>query len=1112
MSSLQKLPGQDLLSCFTKLSEGNETERIQATKLILKRLSQNSSSEQQANGLNSDVKYSVNRLVQGLSSGRKFARQGFSTALCQMLRVMECIDSRLILSIIKEKSKLSHAGKPSKSEVSNILLGQVCGFLALIHSGRLFLDGDEAVQEVVKQLLQLASKRTHLQQICRSGIAQIIAKVSSDQFVGSVLPHLEAEFHQGWKACVPDTLYLLLTANRHHHSKVKKLLKDSWSGSSLISEKNYPQVANIVWASTSCHPTIHNCINEILLTVNEKSEVATFWKCVCRPLLTGDTKVSKKILALHMFESLLPSLKDASVMEEILVPDIVTVVASLRPKRTDELSVRIRRMMALLGRYVGESGSADLQLASLRSLMTTPGSCMLDSHTGTSLLADIIAKLLPEAQKKVLAELMKASQIKQSWIVASEGRRLGECLQWCAREMATLVINPNIDHADMLACLQLLYLRSFFTVTIPNKSIPFCTVLNADVQPSYYKCVLDTFMKSVSKLLTVNIKGVSRLSQLNGHMDLMFSLLQYGQLLLTSPGHLKLTNPPDGLQIEEEWGQLVQVVSEIDIKRKGEERLSGSHAFELLYFHTALQLLIEPDIALETLQDLHVCYKRSCKKRKLLTKEDGPAWIEVVTELLLSLMFKGSAMSRSVANIVMATLAEHVTPQALQLIVEALQQSSLTSEDGVVGVEESMDSDMEDDMDTSEQQLEEGSSSEEEEEDGDDEEDSGVEEESLSVPEELKANVKAALGEAAVIEGEDNSEQEDVEVSDSEMMQLDSMLAAAFRSMKRGKQVDKDKQRQLHTFKIRVLDLVDMLIKHHPTPSLLTMIVLPLVDRVVGGIRNQDEQTLANRAHNTLMLLCKVKKLEPEEGSSSDRLLEVLQLLIQFAAKVSLPDLVTDVTKCCILVIKTILQQPSVSPLKTRATAAQNTPSTVRGIDQVVSMVRDAVFALLNSKKAHCPAPLLHTLLQRFTKLFWPLTKNILATLESQDCKVFMKSQCANFLLLMINKQTVSELEAERWSEFVASWKTSATKVLAAVNEGDLKKSFVEEVLSVCIRVHQLQPDTEVLDEDVLERLHSQRSHLSQTSRAHLNKLMPDLTVEERRVKKGKKKEAKTWD
>jgi len=66
-------------------------------------------------GLNSDVKYAVNRLIQGLSSGRKFTRQGFSTALCQILRVLENVDTQLIINVIKEKSKSQLAGKQTKA-------------------------------------------------------------------------------------------------------------------------------------------------------------------------------------------------------------------------------------------------------------------------------------------------------------------------------------------------------------------------------------------------------------------------------------------------------------------------------------------------------------------------------------------------------------------------------------------------------------------------------------------------------------------------------------------------------------------------------------------------------------------------------------------------------------------------------------------------------------------------------------------------------------------------------------------------------------------------------------------------------------------------------------
>lgn len=66
-------------------------------------------------GLSDDVKYSVNRLVQGLSSGRKFARQGFSTTLCQILRGLKNVDSSVILECMEDKAKNLLAGKPSKS-------------------------------------------------------------------------------------------------------------------------------------------------------------------------------------------------------------------------------------------------------------------------------------------------------------------------------------------------------------------------------------------------------------------------------------------------------------------------------------------------------------------------------------------------------------------------------------------------------------------------------------------------------------------------------------------------------------------------------------------------------------------------------------------------------------------------------------------------------------------------------------------------------------------------------------------------------------------------------------------------------------------------------------
>lgn len=49
--------------------------------------------------------------------------------------------------------------------------------------------------------------------------------------------------------------------------------------------------------------------------------------------------------------------------------------------------------------------------------------------------------------------------------------------------------------------------------------------------------------------------------------------------------------------------------------------------------------------------------------------DDGPAWIDVLTELLISMMSQQSRLTRSVARTVFRLLSQHVTKNALDLII-----------------------------------------------------------------------------------------------------------------------------------------------------------------------------------------------------------------------------------------------------------------------------------------------------------------------------------------------------------------------------------------------------------------------------------------------------------
>lgn len=50
-----------------------------------------------------------------------------------------------------------------------------------------------------------------------------------------------------------------------------------------------------------------------------------------------------------------------------------------------------------------------------------------------------------------------------------------------------------------------------------------------------------------------------------------------------------------------------------------------------------------------------------------------PEWIEVVTELLLSMMSQGSNFARLAAKTIFSCLTEHVTPDSLGLITDVRQ-------------------------------------------------------------------------------------------------------------------------------------------------------------------------------------------------------------------------------------------------------------------------------------------------------------------------------------------------------------------------------------------------------------------------------------------------------
>lgn len=80
-------------------------------------------------------------------------------------------------------------------------------------------------------------------------------------------------------------------------------------------------------------------------------------------------------------------------------------------------------------------------------------------------------------------------------------------------------------------------------------------------------------------------------------------------------------------------------------------------SFQVLYCQMALHLFIDSSGAKDIIDELSLCHKevmKMGKKKKKDSKgkkaEEGPQWVEVVTELLLSLLTHEKSLFRSVAQ------------------------------------------------------------------------------------------------------------------------------------------------------------------------------------------------------------------------------------------------------------------------------------------------------------------------------------------------------------------------------------------------------------------------------------------------------------------------------
>ncbi|XP_025092410.1 myb-binding protein 1A-like [Pomacea canaliculata] len=945
--------------------------------------------------------------------------------------------------------------------------------------------------------------------------------------------HLKGELSKGWEDCTVDRLLLLLAFRKREQSPLDKtFLKQNWTSLKIVGKKTFTHILHVLMKSVEQPQLVPQLLEGLVAElIRKKGDLELFWKNVGNPLVVST--LPRKHMGLGLFSQLLTYTDNLEQVSKMLFPDVARVICRTADHKDSQLEVcnKVKAQIVEKCRLQGESTGV---LHIVKNFIQTAYKLNSTEFLQSATFSEIINELQKDEVLVFARVCMDAVLKKDSWNIGTGESKLNDkwsrTLASFLRQVAGMLVSCQSDFTCHI--LQFLLLHSFFSITKESADILHCQEVGVELSQAERAHCQTMFYRILSQLLSMRPEKVSKQQHVMNFIKLVTNLARYAQVLLESSENVKPVKAI-GQEVHEQWHKIMEVVKEMDqkkTKKSSVEVLSSSHVFVLLILHLAFDLFTAPASAIELLQDIYVCREKALSKRtqKKMEDEGEPDWVEVMTEVLLSLLSRASQFARKTTVAVFWAFSSQLTPSALLLITEVLKNKK-SKENGEEDLFEFEEMETEDeaaktvnntDKEKSDSDVESNEDISADESADDDDSDDDIEE--GGVDEELRKSVKAALGPAAVNSDDDVEEEEDL--SDSEMFQLDEQLAAAFKSMKRPTKKERKKKRVAITcFQLRALDLVEVVIKGEQCGSLGLELLEPLLQLVVlkvkpkGEGQQSGELQLCKRATELFHLLCKQRNLV-DHIHTREEMLEVTQTLLQMAHTVNTPQLATEVANGCLFIMR-LMTQPAAtetSPIKTRGSCktSELDNNTKHTSDEGQLAFLDIIKGALNEDFVIRRNPKINTafyssMIQKYPVVFWPLSEVLMKSLHNPDTKVHTKTQACAFLgsLLRLNKRET--LSQSQWEAFVNAASPLFREVALLQQKENLKLGLMQEFLMALYHAAVMANEIEkqiLLPADVMDHLTTLKSAFNKDTRCAHNKLTHLLYQAEHRKTKGQKR------
>ncbi|KAJ7308918.1 hypothetical protein JRQ81_008195 [Phrynocephalus forsythii] len=1087
-----RLLGQDrqFLDFFWDIAKPDQGVRLKATEGLLSYLGEHRNDEDL-------LKYTLKRLVDGLGATREAARPGFSLALAQVLQTFEKIPLLTVLEQIKEKYDLQ---KVKKKLFRNALFGNFFGVLALFQSGRL-AKAPKALLECVQLLQGLSEHYAHLKDLPRKTLADIVAEIPEAVFEEVLFSILEDDLASAFST--PGQLYLLLVGIQKFPRVLRpKKLKALLGASAVVVTENIPKLVEVLKMAAKSEkkdrslPTVALDLVKVAL---KEGTFEIFWKEVVEKGLLLDHAGPCSYMCYRLLGNALPLLS-LSQLKMVLRGEVmrhygIHVVSTKLPTRFKFAP----EMDALVGSFLEGCQDPEKQLAAVVgfSTLTNQGYPVVPTYW------KVLRHLLPGALLKYIAWLKAtflhpdldacvdfATKRQQQNEKKTKTELTEHCVtrlrKWIIARLVGIVENPQIKREEEFVTdvARFCFFHAFFKTKKPTSEITETEdVPSVPLNDPARAATADSFFSLLQHLNTMPALGESaeaeerRKKHLHGLSasgdPWIYLAVQYADFLLSHQKHAEAVAPFS----EEEhfaWDRMLKTVEALRRRERKTPTLKTA-AFQHLLLLVGIHLFKSPAECVPLLNDLQNCTKRAfgekTPKRKSVStgEEEEPGWVEVIVEVLLSLLAQSSALIRKVCKSVFGLVSQHMTKEALQLVLAVLDpRHDQDEESAVVVVEDTQkkrklladpeNMNEESDENSSEERKDESAL---ERDDDDDDEEEARETDSEAedaVDENFRAMLRNVLQAGNALGGDDSDE----DLDDEAMMSLDENLSALFAEQQKRLQARKDEKEKMRKekilrreFKIKVLDLVEVFLTKQPENALVFLVIDPLlsvIEQTMSSESNQQEQDYLRKTADIFTNgLCRSKQYCKNVAPIREDLHAQLESLVKRACKqndssVALYCFSASLYLCRVLKGNTGTDAAEAPPKKKlkngpRSGAPADQASAAGSLDlgRATGAYEEALKFFLTRRKCPLTGSMFLDLFERHPVICKPLVATVVKSITEGARQHQQAQACVLLQKALQNREFRALMSQKEWESLIQESTDQVTQALKATTEFKVK-------------------------------------------------------------------------